>query len=186
MSSDDTASGAGTGWDDDPAAPSHSFDPFPGGDDRQTAPRRPRVLVVSAALWAVVVLVLAISAVTAALFADSFIEPLTEEGTATGVSADEARAAAEMGTWLAIGVMFVVVVLMALCAMYLWAGRGWARILLSVVGLLSVLPAAVALAAGAVNVPLLFGSAVVLVAAVLMWARPVTEYLSTAKDARRA
>lgn len=185
MSAYDPGPYPGTGGDDAPGARPYSYEPFPGGDDRPQRPRRPRELVISFVLWSILVLLLGAGAVSLTLFAEDFIGPLTEEGLATGVSEQEARAAAEVGTWLTIGILYVIAAFTAICAFLLWTGRGWARIALTVIGVLVVLPGAVAVVSGGVTWMLVVVTLMVVVGAVLMWLRPVTEYLGSAGTARR-
>lgn len=185
MSTYDPGPYPGTAGDDDPGARPYSYEPFPGGDDRPERPRRPRELAISFVLWSILVLLLGATAVALTLFAQDFIGPLTEEGLATGISEEEARAAAEVGTWLTIGILYVIAALTAIFAFLLWTGQGWARIALTVIGVLVVLPGVMAAFSGGVTWMLVVFTLTVVVAAVLMWLRPVTEYLGSARAARR-
>ena len=162
----------------------YAYEPFPGGDDRPTAPRRPRELKISVVLWGIFAVLLAASAVFSTIFVGTFIDLFVEQGMYAGVSEDEARTAAQLGAWISIGLVYLIAIVSAVLTYLLFAGRNWARILLSVIGVFFALTLAISLVTGTGNIPFLFVCVLVVAAAVVMWLPSVSAFLAAAKAAR--
>lgn len=163
-------------------APSGSA--YPGATDLPPAVRRPGT--VEAAFWIYLVSAVLTFAATLLVFTaagQQAIRDAVRQGVQTrGVNEDQLIQTAQI---IAVVVGLIIVAIALLFVFKMRAGRNWARVVLTVFGVLSLLSLFSGVRTGT-STPDFIGPIVTLVALVLMWLPASNEYFAAAKRRRAA